>query len=752
MIGIEDFLSEGYAVFGLRPIVDGKCTCGDDKCMAVGKHPRPNAWQLTKPYSDELFTQLDDLGEFDTGYGVLLQGSDLFVVDVDARNGGLESFERLCGRFPWLLDSERTMHVLTGSGDGSLHVYLRVNGRGSLRQNMPEYQGIDFKSTGYVVGPNSMHVSGNRYKVKSGDIYNLMVAPEEFTKMLAVPDAYNVLEFGVVTDDDIRDYLGYIDASCDYQTWVHVGMALHHTLGGCESGFVLWDEWSKKSKKYPTMGALQRKWHSFGKCSQPITMHTLRALAIEGGWTPEYEVLPAPLMEENLSIEEISHVDLLRPSGFVGEVAAWIRSQCMHPREHLAVAAALYVVSCAAGMRHVDGYSNIPANIYLFGIAGSGTGKNDILRAIKKLLVSAGLSRAIHGAIKSDAEIYRNLVDNKACFYLIDEFGEALSQIVKARNGKSAHYLQGVVATLMEAFTSANGTMLIKGDEKRALRKEMQAKLNSVINEHGENPQDDGARQAIEDLKQAIEDVNVGLKNPYVSLMGLTTPDVFEGLMTYDMVTNGFLGRCIIVNEFETNPYRNKDFSPSDVPDEIASTLRYLYSEGQRTSSKVAKYGTESLVTTDVEGTKLLGDVYDDFWQLSEYHKTHTGLEAVPRRGFELVCRVSFLLAIPHGVRTAEMIRWAYKIVRQDIDRKIAIAGANSSIREDDKLIGRILARVPSKGDTITHGVLLNKCETKEFNKEMIEKALQSLIDSGRVIVAHSTGKGPKTKKYHLPS
>lgn len=48
----------------------------------------------------------------------------------------------------------------------------------------------------------------------------------------------------------------------EYDTWVKVGMALHHQFAGGADGFGLWDEWSQQSVKYDGESMLS-KWRSF---------------------------------------------------------------------------------------------------------------------------------------------------------------------------------------------------------------------------------------------------------------------------------------------------------------------------------------------------------------------------------------------------------------------------------------------------------------------------------------------------------
>jgi virulence-associated protein E/primase-like protein len=78
-----------------------------------------------------------------------------------------------------------------------------------------------------------------------------------------------------------------ISPDCDYDTWLHVGMALHHETEGSDDAFLLWDDWSSHGVSYPGTEALQVHWASFGSNVEgpPITRGTLTQLATEAGWT-----------------------------------------------------------------------------------------------------------------------------------------------------------------------------------------------------------------------------------------------------------------------------------------------------------------------------------------------------------------------------------------------------------------------------------------------------------------------------------
>jgi P4 family phage/plasmid primase-like protien len=49
-----------------------------------------------------------------------------------------------------------------------------------------------------------------------------------------------------VTPDDVREALKLLDGFDDYETWVRVGMGLHHQFAGSEEGLAIWLEWSRQ--------------------------------------------------------------------------------------------------------------------------------------------------------------------------------------------------------------------------------------------------------------------------------------------------------------------------------------------------------------------------------------------------------------------------------------------------------------------------------------------------------------------------
>ncbi len=84
---------------------------------------------------------------------------------------------------------------------------------------------------------------------------------------------------------DLLRLLDYIDpASCGYQEWVNVGMALKHEGYDARD----WGNWSCRDTRRYHPGECLRKWDSFQENAQGlVTGGTIYQMAVEGGFCPE---------------------------------------------------------------------------------------------------------------------------------------------------------------------------------------------------------------------------------------------------------------------------------------------------------------------------------------------------------------------------------------------------------------------------------------------------------------------------------
>ena len=699
-----DYLDAGLKIFGLYDARDGVCGCGDVECKAIYKHPRISQWQRVPAWSDAQIETMEELGHFKTGFGVLCDG--LLVVDVDPRNGGT---------IPEFLDIEKTFTVHTGGG--GWHIYYKAPVGVSLVSHLETFKGVDFKSSGFVVGAGSMHASGACYESHSGSPDAIADAPEELIRLLERPAYFRAtVDDGQsmdVTTDDIADMLQHCDPSMGHDDWIRIGMAIHHITMG--TGFELWDDWSRKSEKYPGWPALDKRWQSFGRSNGTLaTLGTLLHFAREGGYVQSCEFVSEIFWnDEEPTLDELSDIDLNAPPGFLGDLTKWVNDQCLYPSEQIAVAAALQGVSALSQGLYNDEQDGISTNMIAMCVAGSGTGKESILTALTEIMRAGGQTRCMYGGFKSEQEIIRNLVRHRCSTYTIDEMGILLGKVANAKKS-GAHYLEGVTGAIMSIYSKANSAFIPTGDAKAEMAKSVRDELAAVkktLKETGI-----GAEK-VQPLEEQLRGIDDGIKNPYLSITGFANPVTFDSLMTFEMATNGLMARAMIFQELETNPRRKDGFKKRPMEFGMDMTLKAISGGG----------GT---ISTTPEARAMLNEVYERFHAQAENEKGRSGLEAIPRRGYEIAAKVSLILAIPTGIRTGQMVRYGYALALRDTQYKVRLAYTNAYETRDplDALAVRI-TKLVSQEHGETRAVIVNRCAN--YGRKQVETMIEQLISKG---------------------
>lgn len=441
-------------------------------------------------------------------------------------------------------------------------------------------------------------------------------------------------------------------------------------------------------------------------------------------------------------------LDLLSPPGFVGDVAAWIDSQCRYPRRRLAVASAIVAVGNIGGLRHEDALDGVTANMLAFCVAASATGKEAVQQAMADLHLAAGVHYALQGGIKSEQEIMRNLIEHQAAYYIVDEIGIFLGKVRNAQRRGGATYLEGVFGAIMSAYSKANTRLLLQGDTKRELRKAYGAALAKAA--------DDGAPQDQQDrAARMLKMVDDGLDRPFLSVIGFTTPGTFDGIMDGETATQGFVGRSLIISEPDYNPQARDGFRKRPMPQHIAMRLAQLFHGGNFNvmdgpGQRVEYPGARDAVETDAEAEVMLAMVAKWLHAYAEEMEQHTGEASVAliRRAYEMVAKISFILALPTGQRVAAHVRWAFAYVRAELDAKIKLvfANDNAKARPEDAMAARILNAIdPDKGATL--GVLANRLHLPQ---DKISEVLAKMERQGQVRqeVTAKTYKGKKVSRW----
>ena len=188
------YASQGWKILPCYGIVGGRCTCNQTHAEPkdVGKHPALNSWH-TGASSDVLEISRWWERDPEANIGVFCRPSGFFVIDIDPRSGGhnsFEEFEKLVeGALPPTVEATTGLYTLGGRTHRGRHIFYRCDESEELIGNLKAagIKGIDIKHNGYVLISPSRHFSGVNYEWAEGKApweIEMAEAPEELLAFL----------------------------------------------------------------------------------------------------------------------------------------------------------------------------------------------------------------------------------------------------------------------------------------------------------------------------------------------------------------------------------------------------------------------------------------------------------------------------------------------------------------------------------------------------------------------------------------
>lgn len=646
------------------------------------------------------------------GIGVAVLPSGLVAVDIDPRNGGFETMERLEAQHGALVSD-----VLALTGGGGEHRVFSA----SLVTNLPGKlgQGVDLKADGYICVEPSIHPSGKVYSWEAssaplegctpstlpGWVRDLARGP--FSAVPYMPATRMVDQQQV---EDLRKALSEIPAD-DYHQWVNFGNALSE-LG--QAGFGLWDEWSQKSSKYDPQ-AVTRKWRSFKGGTFQIESIFFEAQA--RGWenpaavpampvavpVEAVRVAPAPVKEE-------APATLLTPPGIMGVVTDWVNATARKPQPAFAVQTAIAFVSTVLGRRFVTDQRNWPS-LYLLNIGHSASGKEHAKKAVEDLLDACGLGHLVGPAsYTSNSGLLSALHAQPSHLTVIDEFGKELEQASIKNNARA----QGTMKLLIETWGRCDGVLRPQGYSTFGMSGAEKKEINDRV-----------------------------IRNPALTLLGITTPDSFFETIGSAAARDGFLNRFLIV-ESETGPQVSRMVKQLPVPQAVQDWAQAMLalSDGLIDPSSTASAGlspTPVEVVLSRAATELFVAFEAECIDLMKKY-ADTGLMEMFGRTNEIAMRLALCIACgcheaaPMAVEGPHAA-WAIQYVRHHAKRaveRLKTSVADSEFEASKQQVMKALEDAGEEGRTVRE--LYNYCRRlRHLTKRQQIELLDSLQFVGAI-------------------
>lgn len=710
----------GWRVFPVWGGKDGKCKCRRI-CQSPSKHPIS---QLVPRGQDDATIDAAVIKRWwasmpDAGIGIFLKPSGLMAIDLDPRNGGLETMEQIEAKHGAL--SSDVMAFTQGGGE---HRIFSVPDGISLPGKLGP--GIDIKLNGYIVVEPTHGISGvYAWEASSDPLDGAIPSPlPDWMRDLTVqtqPVVNSSMSRHVTASqlEELTTALPYIPSD-ERDTWLKIGMALH-SIG--QSGFTLWDNWSKSSSKYNPVDQM-RVWSSFKGGS--LNYESVFFIASEHGFincfhTPMPDAVPLDTVNVVVAQPKpTAPSDLLNPPGILGKITSWINATSRKSQPQFDVQAAIAFCSVVMGRRYCTDQNNWPS-LYLLNIGKSSSGKEHAKWAVESMLEACKLEMLIGPAgYTSNSGVLSTLSSQPVHISIMDEFGKVL----ESASVKGNTMARSSMVALMEAWGRCDGVMRPQGYSTFGM--------------------------SAQDVKK-IESRTV--HNPALTTMGMATPDSFFESIGTAAARDGFLNRFLIVEsdigrQAGTLSKLKSRVVPKEIVDWGVETSKF---EGLIDPAGTASLKAIPKVIPINDDAHALFMAYEVEAIASMDAHDEIGLAEMFGRCCEQAMRLSLIVAVADGWKAvnADHAEWAINYVRYYTGRtvaKIHFAVSDSDFQALSKQVFNII----QESDGVTERDLNRK--SRKFAKEDYkgkENVLRTLVYNGDIVKAEFVGEsGKKIMKW----
>lgn len=281
------------------------------------------------------------------------------------------------------------------------------------------------------------------------------------------------------------------------------------------------------------------------------------------------EVTGGQFIAEEIEPPEPFPEELLEPGGLLSDVMRHNLAGAYREQPILALAGALSLMAVLTGRKVQDEFST-RTNLFVLGVAASGSGKERARVVNKELLYLAGGERHIGPERAASATgVVSALALEPSLLLQFDEFGRYLRAATSRTAG--AH-LSEVTTTLMRLFTSAGSVFL--GDAYA------DSKKNTVVDQ------------------------------PHAVLYGTTVPNNLYETLSVESISDGFMSRLLIFeSEDEAPEYRQRASMPPS--EDLVAAVRSWVDEKPGGGNLSGQHPAPRVVQSTGEAKEIMTELLD---------------------------------------------------------------------------------------------------------------------------------------------
>lgn len=680
-----DYAARGWQVIPLHtPKADGSCSCNHSDCKSVGKHPR-----TMKGLSEAT----DDPEKIKNWWGMWPAAnigvrtgpeSGIIVMDIDHEDEAREAIG----------DKEIPETLEQRTGSGGRHIIFSHPGK-PVKSGTKIIPGVDSRADGgYIVVPPSLHKSGKRYEWLS----NKKAAPAPDWWVTLIDKATSPLPTARTDNPEgSAIFEGSRNASL-----TSVGGTLRRAGFGYDEILAALLKRNAIACR-PPLDEKEVETIARSVSGYAIKTPEEEELEREGGeiasrlWDAEQKKKAEKLVAAKIVKAGPAPESLIPSDGLLREIYDYVMSISRKEQPLAAIGSAIAVVSTLMNRKYAS-YTNLRANVFIATLIPSGQGKDVVMGAVPDLLIKAGAERFVGGEPVSGSAIISALSETPVRCYALDEYGRYLASV----NNKNANPTKIEIGDVLTKIWSCSNKPYT--GKERADRKQN---------------------------KQVI------IKNPFVTVNGVTVPERFWDSISSMDAADGFLGRYIVLN----SPDYAKTLFPehSAPPITLITRLAALYEYYPQGGNLADVYSPEMeidpvVLAPDPDARETWEEIAEKYSRIA-FDKRQ--FSSIYNRVAENAMKLAMIFAVARDMKTpklsleaitwgAELAIWSAETVVEQIQRCVADD-------ESEKLSKQIIAIIEDAGPEGIQPSVLVRRKGLGKNKMVWSGIMDQIKDSGAI-------------------
>ena len=401
--------------------------------------------------------------------------------------------------------------------------------------------------------------------------------------------------------------------------------------------------------------------------------------------------------------------ELLRVPGFISRVMEFCLETAPCPNPTMSFCGALALQAFLAGRKVRDEGDN-RTNLYILGLANSGTGKDWPRKINMRIAHAAGLGDCIGERFASGEGVQDALFLTPNMLFQTDEMDGVLQSINNAKD--SRHEI--IMDAMRTLYSSANSIFPMR-------------------------------RKAGQESAGVID-------QPCLSVFGTAIPNHYYEALSERMLTNGFFSRMLI---FESGKRaKGRDARIADIPADIAEIAQWWARYTPGTGDLAKEHPSPRIVATDADAKARKLEIQTEIESeyASEETRNNADGMAVWARANEQMCKLALIYAISSDceepVIGVPAVDWATKIVMRQIRGMLNQTKIHVSENPFHKACLKVRRKLQSDPLwTLSHSVLLKRMK---IDARSLQQVISTMAQSGEIEIISTPTKSVPHIDYRL--